>query len=327
MVENAELSQEELDILLGKAGMPGPGLTDKEDGALKEAYSDSVKTMATSLAAILNEKVTLTPPQVATLSPDEIKTELPSQAIVVDFNYEGDIGGPTYIIFGKDQGALIADLMMGGGGSAPPQELNELYLSALGEALAPMITSSTKILSSNIGKTLQASEPKIKVVNFPGGMKELSIMRENKVVEMKSAFKLGKSEGIFLQILPLNLAKPLVDQMEDAGYTPSVKASSLTGIHPVQFGTLKSAPIAGLPSNIELIENVPLGVTVELGRTKMIVKDILQLVSGKIIELDKLADEPVDILANGCLIAKGVVVVVDENFGVRITDICTPLQK
>ncbi|MGB9679879.1 MAG: flagellar motor switch phosphatase FliY [Thermoanaerobacteraceae bacterium] len=73
--------------------------------------------------------------------------------------------------------------------------------------------------------------------------------------------------------------------------------------------------------NIDLILDVPLTITVELGKTKKLIKDILELSEGSVIELDKLAGEPVDILANGKYIAKGEVVVIDENFGVRIIDI------
>ena len=70
-----------------------------------------------------------------------------------------------------------------------------------------------------------------------------------------------------------------------------------------------------------------MSLTVELGRTKMYIKDILGLGEGSIIELDKLAGEPVDLLVNGKLIAKGEVVVIDENFGVRVTDIVSPTDR
>ena len=73
--------------------------------------------------------------------------------------------------------------------------------------------------------------------------------------------------------------------------------------------------------NLNMLLDIPLQVTVELGRTKRTVKDILELGTGSIIELDKLAGEPVDILVNNRLIAQGEVVVIDENFGVRVTDI------
>ena len=79
--------------------------------------------------------------------------------------------------------------------------------------------------------------------------------------------------------------------------------------------------------NINLLLDVPMTLTVELGRTRQLVKDILGLGEGSIIELDKLAGEPVDLLVNGKLIARGEVVVIDENFGVRVTDIVSPAER
>ena len=73
--------------------------------------------------------------------------------------------------------------------------------------------------------------------------------------------------------------------------------------------------------NIDLIMDVPLGVTVELGRTHKSIKDILEFAPGTIIELNKLAGEPIDVLVNGKIVARGEVVVIDENFGIRITEI------
>jgi flagellar motor switch protein FliN/FliY len=79
--------------------------------------------------------------------------------------------------------------------------------------------------------------------------------------------------------------------------------------------------------NIGLLMDVSMQLTVELGRTKMLIKDILGMGEGTIVELDKLAGEPVDLLVNGKLIAKGEVVVIDENFGVRVTDIISPMER
>ena len=85
--------------------------------------------------------------------------------------------------------------------------------------------------------------------------------------------------------------------------------------------------MAGVDGNIGLILDVPLQVTVELGRTKKLIREILELSPGSVLELDKLAGEPVDVLVNGKLLAKGEVVVIDENFGVRITDIVSPIER
>jgi flagellar motor switch protein FliN/FliY len=84
---------------------------------------------------------------------------------------------------------------------------------------------------------------------------------------------------------------------------------------------------AGEPSNIGLIMDVRMEMTVELGRTKKLIKEILAMGEGTIIELDKLAGEPVDILVNHKPIAKGEVVVIDENFGVRVTEILSPQER
>ncbi|HGE69559.1 TPA: flagellar motor switch protein FliN [Candidatus Poribacteria bacterium] len=94
---------------------------------------------------------------------------------------------------------------------------------------------------------------------------------------------------------------------------------------PIEQKNMFSQQISG--TNIEILLDIPLEVSVELGRTKMIIKDLIQLGPGSIIELDKLIGEPVDLLVNDNLIARGEVVVFDENFGVRITDIVTPAER
>lgn len=98
-------------------------------------------------------------------------------------------------------------------------------------------------------------------------------------------------------------------------------------VQPAQFAPLKPTVLTASDTNINLIMDVPLQVTVELGRTRKLIRDILELAPGSIVEIDKLAGEPVDILVNGKLIAKGEVVVIDENFGVRITEIVNPFDR
>ena len=98
-------------------------------------------------------------------------------------------------------------------------------------------------------------------------------------------------------------------------------------VQSAQFTPLSSVPVQVNDANIGLILDVPLQVNVELGRTKKSIKDILDLTKGSIVELDKLAGEPVDIMVNGKYLAKGEVVVIDENCGVRITEIVSPLER
>ncbi|MDH5656625.1 MAG: flagellar motor switch protein FliN, partial [Spirochaetia bacterium] len=100
-----------------------------------------------------------------------------------------------------------------------------------------------------------------------------------------------------------------------------------TGIQGVQFPQMNVSNLGAQSPNMNLLMDVQMNLTVELGRTKMYIKEILSLGEGSIIELDKLAGEPVDLLVNGKLIAKGEVVVIDENFGVRVTDIVSPIER
>src|SRR5690554_3025603 len=80
-------------------------------------------------------------------------------------------------------------------------------------------------------------------------------------------------------------------------------------------------------NDIDFILDIPVQLTVELGRTKIAIKNLLQLAQGSVVELDGLAGEPMDVLVNGCLIAQGEVVVVNEKFGIRLTDVITPSER
>ena len=83
----------------------------------------------------------------------------------------------------------------------------------------------------------------------------------------------------------------------------------------------------GEPASLDLILDIPLAVTVELGRSKMLINDLLQLGQGSVIELTKLVGDPLEVLVNDKLVARGEVVVVNEKFGVRLTDIVTPMER
>ena len=105
----------------------------------------------------------------------------------------------------------------------------------------------------------------------------------------------------------------------------SVPTAAPVNARPAQFQDLDPQAIAQQKENMDIVMDVPIEATVELGRTKKKIKEILEFTPGMIVELDKLAGEPIDILANGKFVAKGEVVVIDENFGVRITDIIGPI--
>ncbi|HET7774446.1 MAG TPA: flagellar motor switch protein FliN [Burkholderiaceae bacterium] len=114
-------------------------------------------------------------------------------------------------------------------------------------------------------------------------------------------------------------AEAVVEEPESALSAPQVQATL--------FKPFAGGAQGGGNNDIEMILDIPVQLTVELGRTRIPIKHILQLAQGSVIELDALAGEPMDVLVNGCLIAQGEVVVVNDKFGIRLTDIVTPSER
>jgi len=98
-------------------------------------------------------------------------------------------------------------------------------------------------------------------------------------------------------------------------------------VAPASFATFSPTTATGAGNDINMILDIPVQLTVELGRTRIPIKHILQLAQGSVVELDALAGEPMDVLVNGYLIAQGEVVVVNDKFGIRLTDIVTPSER
>jgi flagellar motor switch protein FliN/FliY len=98
-------------------------------------------------------------------------------------------------------------------------------------------------------------------------------------------------------------------------------------VKPVEFAQLEGSDFTGSVGNLDLIVDIPVRITVELGRTRKTIGEVLALGPGSVVELNKMAGEPVDVLVNGKLIARGEVVVIDESFGIRVTDIVSRAER
>jgi flagellar motor switch protein FliN/FliY len=96
---------------------------------------------------------------------------------------------------------------------------------------------------------------------------------------------------------------------------------------PASFPSLDGGGAASVPKNIDFILDIPMQVTVQVGSTKMVIRELLQLGQGSVIELEKLAGEPMEVLVNNKLVARGEVVVVNEKFGVRLTDVISAAER
>ncbi len=114
---------------------------------------------------------------------------------------------------------------------------------------------------------------------------------------------------------------------EDGGGRSGALANPAPNVAPAAFTTFSDSVTPGAGNDINMILDIPVQLTVELGRTRIPIKHILQLAQGSVVELDALAGEPMDVLVNGFLIAQGEVVVVNDKFGIRLTDIVTPSER
>ncbi|TYP59918.1 flagellar motor switch phosphatase FliY [Thermosediminibacter litoriperuensis] len=357
MDENRILSQEEINELLNKSLLnqdEGEFLSQEEIDALGEIGNISIGTSATTLYTLLRNKVTITTPDVTLITVEKLqeKYSIPFIAIIVDHT-EG-IEGSTILIMKEDDAKIIADLMMGGDGRNTEVELDELRLSAVGEAMNQMMGSSATSLSTLLKKNINISPPKLKRINLDDESLKSYFNKGEKIVKISFKMEVGdliESEIMLLMSIPF--AKELVSELisisrgipleasksgdadepvlENAPPEPQKpvheKKGEKVGVKPVELEDFSEGVTSSKKSSLDLIMDVPLEISVELGRTVKKIKEILEIGPGSIIELEKLAGEPVDILVNGKLIARGEVVVIDESFGVRITEILNSFEK
>lgn len=96
---------------------------------------------------------------------------------------------------------------------------------------------------------------------------------------------------------------------------------------PANGGAKPASPAGSAHQNMDIVLDIPVTLSMELGRTRISIRDLLALKSGSVVELQKMADEPMDVLVNGTLVARGEAVVVDDKFGIRLTDVVSPMER
>ena len=416
----ADLTQEEIDALLkevfsdrfnssneeASSVVSDDLLSSMEKDALGEIGNISMGSAATTLSVLLGHKVNITTPTVSVDTMSTIQNQYPMPYLVVEVGYVIGINGNNILAIQASDASIIADLMMGGDGLNPQEELTDIHMSAVGEAMNQMMGTVATSLSTMFNKKIDISPPKVNLIDL-GAEDKITDLVNNDEPVVKTSFRMevdGLIDSEIMQILPLDVAKEMVSFLMGGGaeaeaqeapapapepapapvapepapvaaapapaapapqpaasqyaappqppqyaaptqqpqytappmgaqpvYAPPAYANNVVSsgvpVQNAQFAPLTNEPVEVNAANISLIQDVPLQVTVELGRTKKSIREILEFSTGSIIELDKLAGEPVDIHVNGQLTAKGEVVVIDENFGVRITEIVSPMER
>ena len=339
----------------------GEPLSGEEKDAIGEISNISMGTAATTLSTLLNQKVLITTPNVSIANWEDISQSYDRPCVFIQISYIEGLDGNNILILREKDVKIITDLMMGGNGEdVDGTELSELHLSAICEAMNQMMGSAATSISSVLEKKVDISPPTASLIDMDGSIDEEGFGDFLKGEFVKVSFRLEIGTLIdseLMQLYPIDFAKELynkfmssseLDQPAPAaptpapapapaaptpgpapamsappqGYAQPMQPAQPVNVAPAQFQAFDNTinPLMQ-QENIGLIMDVPLEVTVELGRTNKTIKEILDFSPGTIIELNKLAGEAIDLLVNGKYVAKGEVVVIEDNFGIRITEI------
>lgn len=362
-MSDGSLSQDEIDALLQETdnleidtGTPGGAevLSDQEKDGLLSLLGGIAVSQGSNLSLLTRKSVTLEKPSLELKSRAEIQQGLPEEVVDVKIDFIDELKGEHSYFLDAEPAKVLAGLMLGQEGV----ELDDAALSAVAEALSQISGTAATEIGNQVSRMVKNTPPDFQKVGrdqvrFPQGdtvvkLEYPLIIEGEKPAKLVEVFSLSlvkeiisltagmgsgqavESPGPAVQTgMPGAAAQEGIQQtfgqpIESGGFMPSQAAPN---VQPVQFANLQASAPTGEQGNIGLLMDVFMEMTVELGRTKKLIREILGIGEGTIIELDKLAGEPVDILVNHKLIAKGEVVVIDENFGVRVTEIVSPIER
>jgi flagellar motor switch protein FliN/FliY len=348
-MSDGALSQAEIDALLsGSPVAPSPAFSGGggiDTAVLEKFLAGNTGTLSSNLSTMTGGSVTFSGPEVSSTNREGLLAMLPDTVTVVKADFTSGFPGDHAFIMSEDTAKGIASLM----NKEENIELDDMAMSVLGEIASQISGSQITALTQKTGnKSIAASSPQAANVPkaaaaLPAGNFALAayglnlgdaahriweVYGENVAADICAALMAGP-----------NPARPAAPSPQNGGMGSMGGMGMMGGgfgggmippganVQSVQYPNLMAQIGPREQGNIGLLMDVLMEMTVELGRTKKPIKEILAMGEGTIIELDKLAGEPVDILVNHKLIAKGEVVVIDENFGVRVTEIVSPLER
>ncbi|GBG94903.1 flagellar motor switching and energizing phosphatase [Ligilactobacillus salitolerans] len=322
-----------------------------------EVGNISMSQAATTLSSILAHRVAITTPRVSKIHFGDLLDGIDAPKVATTVEFREGLAGTNLMLLEVSDATIIADLMMGGNGQPESTEFTDVELSAVGEAMNQMIGSASTSMATMINRKVDILPPNVHLWEKPDDVSEDSLDRQAEIYCI--SFKLdveGLIESEIMQIFSLPMVKDIVKAMmsdkatvvrrENQAETKAETKAAPTPTQPVrqeqpsqtkaeasnvqiskpEFEELSNhQELEG--DNMDLILDIPLNLSVVLGRTKKSVRDILNFNTGSVIELNKLTDEPLEIMLNGKLIATGEVVVINENFGVRINKIVSQKQR
>lgn len=343
------LTQEEIDALMSGNSDPSEEnehkLTQDEIDIIGEVGNISMSQAATTLSSLLNKEVKITTPRVTQSTLKEILEDSDYPKVVTSIDFKYGLDGSNMLMIDVPDAIIIADLMMGNDGTdVADNEFGELELSAVGEAMNQMIGTASTAMATMFSRKIDILPPEVEVLEMGT---DTNIDQESEESIISISFDL-KVEGLINSriaqlytestvreindIMLSDTAETLTDREVPVEEEPVVAPTPAPTPQPAaeapkvevqkpDFQSLSDDGPSDVPRNLDLIMDVPLEFTAVLGKSRRTIKDILSLGAGSVVELDKMTDEPLEILVNGKLVAEGEVVVINESFGIRITNI------
>ncbi|MEQ8173495.1 MAG: flagellar motor switch phosphatase FliY [Syntrophomonadaceae bacterium] len=286
------------DLMMGGDGQAAADLADDIMlSAVGEAMNQMVGSATTSLSSMFNQRIDIAPPLVNVSELEKELMKIPTsynEVICVKFKME-------------IEGLVNSECMQ----IIPVEAVRDMIAMAMGNSEPEIDLESILEPSAPTAKEPVAAAPPTPAPPPP-------IQPQAAAPPPMAAAPASPVEPVYA---------PAADVWANPAPSASIRKDQQYAVQPVQFAPVSAAIAPSVPQNIGLIMDVPLDVSVELGKTRKTIKEILELQQGSIIQLDKMAGEPVDLLVNGKLIAKGEVVVIDENYGIRITTIISPMDR
>lgn len=324
------------DLMMGGSGRPETTeLSELHLSAVQEAMNQMMGSAATSMSTIFNKFVNITPPgiDVMDLAQGIGDENIPQEDTLIKISFRLKVGDHGELIDSSIMQLLpvpfakqMIDMLMGTGDVQESASASAPAAPAPEAAQSPAAASATPTAHSQA----QSQAPQQPPMSPP-------VQGAPTAGDPYAAFGYPMQPPIPgyppypyppYPYPPQYQQPPMPPQPQPQHYGGQGSVNNQANVKPAQFSQFGAVPGTYMDEqNLGLLLDIPLQVTVELGRTKKLIKEILELSPGSIIQLDKLAGEPVDILVNNKLIAKGEVVVIDENFGVRVTDIISQWDR
>lgn len=326
-------------------------LSSAEQDVLGEIANISMGSSATSLAQLLKQDVSITTPQVHVTDFEELFGSFSVPYIAIQVIYTSGIQGFNLLVINLDDAKTILKMLLGSrvGDNA---EFDEMETSALSEIMNQMMGAGATALNQVYRNPIAISTPELQLIDI-SSMPEArpNVNADEPLVAVAFRFKIGTVvDSEVLQVIPLSSARQqaamMLENTQAAGKAdkivsaiekeaPSMNTvshqaqpeSQKVRVERAEFPSIEKGKSVNNPRKIEMLMDIPLDASVVLGTVSRTINQILSLSEGSVVELDKLVEEPVDLYVNGVPVARGEIVVINENFGLRITEIISSAQR